>query len=261
MTADLTVAALQEALDAGWMTARYQPVVRIADRVPVSLEVLARLDHPTLGTLTPDRFISAMEAAGLGWRLTQAIVGRAFSEWSGARLTTLGMTLALNFPLDVLEKPDAGPWLLGACTASGIVAEQVTIELTESQPLSKLDPLRSAVAWLRHAGFGLAIDDVGPDVRDHRLLLDSSFTTLKLDKDLVRRSATDAAAHAFLLTSIAAARTAHLTLVAEGIEDAALWSRMADLGIEQAQGYLIGKPMRVQDVAGWLERWRAAPAV
>ena len=254
----LPLADLHEALADGQISARYQPVVRIADRRPVALEVLARLEHPRLGTLCPDLFIPAMEAGGLGWPLTQAVVGRAFADWQAA-LQPLGLSLAVNFPLDALLLPQARDWLDRQCAASGIPPALVTIELTESLPVAPLEAVRTAVARFHAGGYVLAIDDVGPDVRDHRLLLDLAFGILKLDKNLVRGSADNAAARAFLADSIAAARAARLTIVAEGIEDMADWNRMAALGIEQAQGFLIGRPMAARDVAGWHAAW-CAPA-
>lgn len=248
------------ALANDWITARYQPVVRMTDRVPVALEVLARLEHPLHGTLPPDLFVPPMEDAGLAWPLTKAVFRRAFCDWRTSGLDRLGLSLALNVPLDVMLLPEALDWLDAECASASIPPPLITIELTESRPLQQLDRLRAAVARLRAAGYSLAIDDVGPTVRDHRELLDLAFSALKLDKDLVRGSATDAAAQDFLLQSVAAARAANMTIIAEGVEDAPVWDRMAALGIELAQGYLIAKPMPAADVHGWFRAWSGLPA-
>ena len=246
------------ALEQNRISARYQPVVRMSDRVPVALEVLARLEHPSRGTVPPDLFVPQMEDAGLAWPLTQAVVRRAFGEWQAGPLRALGLSLALNVPLDVMLFPEALDWLDQACGSASIPRPMITIELTESQPLRQLDQLRAAAGRLRASGYALAIDDVGPAVRDHRELLDFAFSVLKLDKDLVRGSATDPAANDFLLQSIAAARAARLTIIAEGVEDEAVWDRMASLGIELAQGYLIAKPLAAEDVPAWYRAWRGA---
>ena len=252
---------LEEALANGRISARYQPVVRMRDRMPVALEVLARLEHPTRGTLLPDLFIPQMEASGLAWPLTQAIVQRAFAEWNNGRLQSLGLTLAFNMPLDVMVDTAALDWLDAERARAGMPPACITLELTESQPLDQLPALRRAVVRLRNSGYDLAIDDVGPDVRDHRMLLELAFSLLKLDKDLVRGSATDPVKHAFMLDNIAAARAARMAIIAEGIEDAAAWARMDALGIEQAQGFLIARPMPAAAVPAWFAAWRsAAPA-
>ena len=255
--APLTVPELHEALANGWVSARYQPVVRMADRRPVALEVLARVEHPARGTLTPDLFIPQMEDAGLAWPLTQAITRRAFAEWGSGRLQQFGLALALNVPLDVLLMPEALDWLDATRAQADIPPTLITVELTESRPLTQLDALTAAARRLHAAGYEMAIDDVGPTVRDHRELLSMAFSVLKLDKDLVRNSESDPAANTFLMDSIAAARAARLTIIAEGVEDEAVWARMAALGIEQAQGFLIARPLPAAQIPAWLDGWAA----
>jgi EAL domain-containing protein (putative c-di-GMP-specific phosphodiesterase class I) len=253
--APLTVPELHEALANGWVSARYQPVVRMADRRPVALEVLARVEHPARGTLTPDLFIPQMEDAGLAWPLTQSITRRAFAEWGSGRLQQFGLALALNVPLDVLLMPEALDWLDATRAQADIPPTLITVELTESRPLTQLDALTAAARRLHDAGYEMAIDDVGPTVRDHRELLSMAFSVLKLDKDLVRSSESDPAANTFLMDSIAAARAARLTIIAEGVEDEAVWARMAALGIEQAQGFLIARPLPAAQIPAWLDGW------
>jgi EAL domain-containing protein (putative c-di-GMP-specific phosphodiesterase class I) len=255
--APVTLVELTEALDAARIDTRYQPVVRIADRVPVGIEVLARLEHPSRGTLAPDLFIPQIEDAGLAVPLTRAVIGRAFADWGHDRLDELGLSLALNFPLDVLLVPDVLSWLDERRQRAGIPVRRVTVELTESRPLTRVCELREAVGRLRHAGYGVAIDDVGPDVRDHLPLLDMNFSVLKLDKGLVQRNRNDLAAQDFLVRTIAAGHAAGLVIVAEGVEDAAGWDHMAELGVDEAQGFLIAQPMPAAAVPVWQGEWCA----
>jgi EAL domain-containing protein (putative c-di-GMP-specific phosphodiesterase class I) len=251
------LAELEAVLAGAGVRNRYQPVVRFGDRLPVGLEVLARLEHPGRGLLTADQFVPQFEDAGLLWGMTQAVVGQAFADWGSCHLDLLGLSLALNFPLDLLLLPAAIVWLDEQRQAAGIPAADLVIELTESQPVTRIDDLREAVAWLRRTGYGVAIDDVGPGVRDHRMLLDLDFSMLKLDKDLVRESGEAPAAKEFLLRAVAAARAARLQLVAEGIEDAEMWDRMEGLGVDAAQGYLIAQPMSAEAVPAWHHAWCA----
>jgi EAL domain-containing protein (putative c-di-GMP-specific phosphodiesterase class I) len=107
----------------------------------------------------------------------------------------------------------------------------------------------------RRCGYGLAIDDVGPQLRDHHSLLDLQFTMLKLDKELVVDSATMPDVRDFLTETITSARAADLTIVAEGVENPELWKRMRDLGVDQAQGYLIARPLLATTVPLWYHDW------
>ena len=253
----MTPTELASLLTAGHIRNHYQPVVRLADRMPVGLEVLARLDHPTLGLLAPDLFVPLVEAAGLSFQLTQAVVTRAFADWTPAMLDDLDLSLALNFPLDVLLQPAALAWLEQRRAAAGIPAARIGIELTESLPITDHPELERAVAGIRGAGYTLAIDDVGPGVRQAQQLLGLGFAALKLDKGLVTGSRDDPRMAELLATTVAAAHGAGLIVIAEGVEDEANWQRMLAAGVEQAQGYLIAQPMPPAAVQAWYRAWRA----
>lgn len=248
---------LRDALANGGISVRYQPLVRMANRSTRSLEVLARLDHPTRGTLPPDLFVPPMERAGLGLELTRTVIQRAFDDWGAGKLAALGLFMALNFPLDVMLMPGALGWLEAKRVQAGIPADKIVIELTESQPVGDLSGISRAAEALRAYGYGLAIDDIGPGTRnEYRMLLDLPFTALKLDKGLVQAASTDDAARAFLATAIADGRRHGLIIVAEGIMNAALWSLMDSLGVDLAQGFLIGRPLPAAAVPLWVMDWR-----
>ena len=253
----LSLPELHDALAGARIQTRYQPIVRMSDGHPIGLEVLARLEHPSRGILQPDLFVPQIEEAGLAWPLTEAVVRRAFEDWGHGMLSQFGLTLALNFPLDVLLIPEALTWLEARRQEAEIPPEQLVIELTESRPVTEIARLRHAIATLRSLGYGLAIDDVGPEIRDHKALLDLQFTALKLDKDLVRESPDSASATSFLDQTIAAARAAGLMIVAEGVEDADIWARMLALGVDQAQGFLVARPLPAAAVPLWHRDWCA----
>jgi EAL domain-containing protein (putative c-di-GMP-specific phosphodiesterase class I) len=256
----LSLGEIVEAVAATRIHTLYQPVVRLGDRAPVSLEVLARLNHPVRGTLPPDLFVPQIEEAGLAFALTRAVVASAFEDWRDGGLERLDLSLALNFPLDVLLHPAALVWLDERREAARIPAERISLELTESRPVTDVADLAHAIAGLRDAGYSLAIDDVGPGVRQPRNLLGLGFSVLKLDKGLVSRSRDDAAMASLLRTTVATAHAAALVVVAEGVEDQECWQRMLAAGVEQAQGFLIAHPMPASAVAGWHESWRAGIA-
>jgi EAL domain-containing protein (putative c-di-GMP-specific phosphodiesterase class I) len=246
---------LQEALTGAQIHAVYQPIVRISDRRPVGLEALARLHHPAHGILSPGLFVPPMEQAGLARALTEAVVRRAFADWGGDLLPSLDLTLSLNFSLDVLLLPEALRWLEAQRRQAGIPAARLIIELTESQPVSHLPELAEAATWLRDLGYGLAIDDVGPQIRDHGPLLGLPFSMLKLDMGVVRDTAVNRAARQFLTHAIAEAHGARLLVTAEGVEDEACWSRMQQMGVELAQGFLVGRPLSAEGVLAWHRSW------
>jgi EAL domain-containing protein (putative c-di-GMP-specific phosphodiesterase class I) len=246
---------IRTALSRSMIETRYQPVVRIADGRPVALEVLARLNHPARGTVLPDLFVPQIEDAGLAPLLTETVARRAFADMAGPSLAPHGLDLALNFPLDVLLVPEALDLLDTQRREAGIAAARVIIELTESRPVDNLVTLRGAIEHLRGSGYRVAIDDVDPSVPQLPALLDLPFDGMKLDKAVVQRSGTDAAMLGFATDTVAAAKSRGLTVTAEGVESAGTWARMRDMGVQQAQGFFVARPLVASGVSGWLRRW------
>ena len=251
----VNLAELRAALKGAMIETRYQPIIRIADRRPIGLEALARLNHPERGTLLPDRFVPQIEDAGLSAELTGLVSARAFADLAGPFLAGRGLRMSVNFPLDVLLQPAALDRLEEHRTAAGLDAEQIVIELTESRPVDDIPILRRSLERLRGLGYGAAIDDVGPAVPRLAPLLELPFTSLKLDKELVQQVNDSAKARTFLAETIVQAKAHGLTVVAEGVETDAIWEQMRGLGADHVQGFLAARPLPVAAVPIWWDAW------
>lgn len=252
-------AELKAALDGAMIEARYQPIIRISDRRPVGMEALARLNHPDRGTILPDGFIPQIEDAGLAADLTREISARAFADLTGPFLAQRGLRMSVNFPLDVMETPDALQVLDEQRQAHGIPADRIIIELTESRPVSDLPALRNALERLRGLGYGVAIDDVAPSIENLDALLDLPFTCVKLDKVIVQMMAELPDARNFLKRIITKSKQNGFYLIAEGVETEALWNQTADMGIDAVQGFLVSRPLPVAAVPVWWDSWVSQP--
>jgi EAL domain-containing protein (putative c-di-GMP-specific phosphodiesterase class I) len=231
---------------------RYQPIVRLADRSISAVEVLARLNHPVHGTLTPDWFVPRFEDAGLSFSLTDLVSTRAFADLTGPHFAGLGIPIALNYPLKVLSHPKAAESLDERCKSLGLSPGQVQIELTESRPVEDFVALGRSLEHLRSLGYRISIDDVGPAVKNLDRLLTLPFTGLKLDKGIVRLIGTSGPGAAEAPRVIAQARRRGMNVIAEGIETREGWDRLLALGVQEVQGYFVAA-IRV-----WVEAWRAA---
>jgi EAL domain-containing protein (putative c-di-GMP-specific phosphodiesterase class I) len=248
---------LRDALAGAMIETRYQPIVRLADRRPVALEALARLNHPTRGTLPPGEFVPQIEDAGLAALLTDVVVDRALADVAGPLLQPLGLDITLNFPLDVLLVPDALLRLDTSRRAAGVAAERVIIELTESREVKDVAALGGVLERLRSAGYRISIDDITPTVPHVGDLLELPFSALKLDKAVVQGLAEVPALQEFVRRVLNVARQHGSSVVAEGVEDVATWRRMLALGMDHAQGFLIARPLPAAAVPIWLEAWRS----
>ncbi|HEY1935004.1 MAG TPA: EAL domain-containing protein [Acetobacteraceae bacterium] len=251
---------LDAALNSATIEARYQPIVRIADRTPVALEALARLNHPTRGTLMPEWFVPQMEESGLAARLTELIVDRALADLASPLLVAETLRLSLNFPLDVLLLPDALERLDRKRRDAGIAASRIVLEMTESRPVEDLAGLAAVLEKLRVDGYRVSIDDVLPAMPRLDELLQLPFGSLKFDRSVVQGQNTSPELLTFMQRVIAIAHGRRLVIVAEGVEDVPTWQRLAELGVELAQGFLIARSMPADAVPGWLEAWQQQPA-
>jgi EAL domain-containing protein (putative c-di-GMP-specific phosphodiesterase class I) len=252
---------LREALAGAMIETRYQPIVAMADGKPMAVEALARLNHPTLGTLSPDRFVPQMEDAGLAAQLTEIISHQAFADMAGPSLRDLGLWVTVNFPLDVLMAPEALDRLEEQRRAAGVPAERVVVELTESRPAEDVPTLRRSLDWLRGRGYKVAIDDVGPAVPLLTQLMTLPFTAIKIDMGLVRDVDKDPQVRAFLSATIEEAHKRGMAVVAEGVETVPLWHAMKTMGVDAAQGFLVARPLPVAAVPVWLASWLASPTI
>jgi EAL domain-containing protein (putative c-di-GMP-specific phosphodiesterase class I) len=246
---------LRAALTAAMIETRYQPIIRVTDRRPVGLEALVRLNHPEMGTILPDSFVPQIEHAGLAPELTGLVSARAFSDLAGPLLAGRNLRMSVNFSLDVLLMPAALRRLEEQRAASGIPADRIIIELTESRPVDDVRLLRRSLEYLRALGYGAAIDDVGPAVPRLAPLLKLPFTSLKLDKDLVQQVADSDEVRTFLAVTTARAKARGFTVTAEGVETEAQWEQMAALGVDEMQGYLAARPLPVAAVPVWWDDW------
>jgi len=253
----LPAAELLEVVHGAMIETRYQPIVRMADRETMAVEVLARLNHPTHGTVTPDWFVPRFEDAGLSFRLTAEVSTRALADLSGPGFRGLGLAMALNYPLKVLSHPRSADDLDARREAFGLTPDQVQIELTESRPVEDFAALGRSLEHLRAMGYRISIDDVGPAIKNLEKLLSLPFTSIKLDKGIVRLMGSPGPGGAFAPRVFEQALARGLTVVAEGVETRDLWDRLRALGVHEAQGYFIARPLPAAAVPVWLEAWRA----
>jgi EAL domain-containing protein (putative c-di-GMP-specific phosphodiesterase class I) len=200
-----------------------------------------------------------MERAGLSRRLTEEVVRRAFSDHADY-LKQLDLRLGLNFPLDTLIDGEMLQWLDEERQAFGIATDKITIELTESQPVADLKDadfkaLGREIARLRDLGYAVALDDVSPEMKNHTSLFDFNFTSVKLDKELVFKSAYDPLAQLFVSETIALAQQAGFLVVAEGVRDPETWQRLRLAGADYAQGFMVARPLPAAAVPGWMGAW------
>jgi EAL domain-containing protein (putative c-di-GMP-specific phosphodiesterase class I) len=250
---------LRRALDAAELRLYLQPKVRLADGALVGAEALVRWQHPQRGLVPPMEFIPFAEQTGFVRRLTLWMFEEAARQW--ATLQRLG-PIRLSINLSTRDLMDAKlPSKLKAILARHQApASGFCLEITESAIMD--DPqraLRTLMALSLH-DFKLSIDDFGTGYSSLAYLKQLPVNELKIDKSFVMGMAVSPDDQKIVRSTIDLAHNLGLSVVAEGIETAALYSQLAGLACDEGQGYHMAKPLPAAEFAGWARRWAADPA-
>jgi EAL domain-containing protein (putative c-di-GMP-specific phosphodiesterase class I) len=239
---------LSGAVSAGQLSLRYQPMVQLATGRVVGFEALARWDHPDQGPIPPARFIPVAESSGLivpvgAWVLVQTC--RQIARWN--RQAASPLMVSVNVSARQLATPDLPGMVARVLAATGLPAELLTLEVTESTPVSADDATLARLRRLKDLGIQLAMDDFGTGYSTLATLRRLPIDVLKIDKLFVDDLPHDAEAVALVATIVRLASQLRLTTVAEGIEAGEQRRSLQQMGCDLAQGYLLGKPLTAED--------------
>jgi EAL domain-containing protein (putative c-di-GMP-specific phosphodiesterase class I) len=239
---------------------RYQPIVRLADMRPGSVEILARAVAADGQIIGPETIINAMTTSDRAMTLTGLIVQIALAERAEGHFDDLGVAFAFNLPLDAMLHPELVPIVERVRQNAGIRAEIVRFELTETQPVTDLATTFDVITRLRDAGYRLALDDITPKTPNLDQLLELPFRAVKLDIGVVTGAMhkdPDIAGPAqdFIRRVTTQAAKTGRAVVAEGIESAATLEAMRNLGVTHGQGYHFARPLPARALQPWLTHW------
>jgi cyclic di-GMP phosphodiesterase Gmr len=241
---------------------RYQPLIRLADMRPGSMEILARAVAADGQIIGPEAIINAMSTSDRAISLTGLIVQLALTERSEGHFDDLGVAFAFNLPLDAMLHPEFVPVVERVRHEAGVRAEIVRFELTETQPVTDLAATFDVITRLRNAGFSLALDDITPATPNLERLLELPFGAVKLDIGVVAEAmdkdpAIAGPARTFIRRITAQAAKTGRAVVAEGIESAKTLEAVRGLGVTHGQGYYFARPLPARALQPWLMHWSA----
>ncbi len=234
-----------------------QPKLDLTTREIYGAEALVRWQHPELGLLFPDAFISAVEQAGSIAHLTRWVLREAIARCAAWRNQGVALGIAVNISVDDLTDEYLPYFLLELTQKHQLPPHTLTLEVTESAIMHNVQKSLAVVNCIHELGFRLAIDDFGTGHSALSQLKRLPVDELKIDKSFVTRD-DDPKDDAILRATIDLAHQLGLTVVAEGVEDDTAIARLTALGCEHAQGYGIGKPMPQEQLLAWLSQRRSA---
>jgi diguanylate cyclase (GGDEF)-like protein len=250
---------LRRALAGDELVVYYQPQASLATGEVSSVEALVRWQHPSRGLIPPDQFIPLAEHTGLIRPLTRHVLNKALRQcriWLDAGLR-IGVAVNISGrDLIDINLPDEVAELLDRWEVDASLLE---LEITENTILTDPIRARAVLGRLSDIGVSLAIDDFGSGHSSLGYLKRLPVDVLKIDRSFVMGMGTDENDAIIVRSTIDLGHNLGLRVVAEGVEDAASWDKLAELRCDTAQGYHLGRPVPPDQLEQQLTSRRVDP--
>jgi diguanylate cyclase (GGDEF)-like protein len=236
----------------------YQPEVALEDDRIVGVEALVRWEHPERGLLPPSSFIPIAEETGMildigEWVLDEAC--RQVAEWRAAGAE---INVAVNVSARQLAQPDIVEVVQRALERSGLPAEVLHLEITESAVMHDPEAALGTLNLVKALGVKIAIDDFGVGFSSLAQLKEMlPLHSLKVARSFISGLADDERSSAIVAAVVMMATTLGLTAVAQGVETAQQAAQARALGCDTSQGFFFREPVCAEEFGPLLS---AAPA-
>ena len=240
---------MRTALSAGAMEVFYQPKVHAPTGKIEGMEALVRWSHPLLGQVPPGRFVPIAEKTGNIRQLTDFVLDRALRDH--AELVALGF----DYPIYVnLSAELVGDAAFAQYLMDRLRGKQggIGIEITETAVLSNPERALLHLREMAEQGIKIAIDDYGAGLSSLSYLRQLPATELKLDMMFIANLATSHRDPMIVRSTIDLAHGLGLKVTAEGVEDRDAVALLRVMGCDLLQGYLVARPMPLQDLKRFL---------
>ncbi len=232
-----------------------QPKIAVDSGALVGAEALVRWQHPTRGMVPPMEFIPFAEQTGFVRQLTLWIFEATAREW--AALATLGLQrVSVNLSARDLLDHELPAKLDAILARHRVGAAAFCLEITESAIMDEPQRAEATLNALKRAGFKLSIDDFGTGYSSLAYLKRLPVDELKIDKSFVMAMEGDADDAKIVRSTIDLAHNLGLSVVAEGVENAAVLRQLQALDCDEAQGYHMSRPLPAAEMAAFARRWQ-----
>lgn len=243
--------ALYRALERNELHLVHQPIVDIDLGIVVGFEALMRWDRGQSQVVSPDEFIPIAEETGIivplgSWAINDALT--QLRSWIDAGHCSASTTMSVNVSVRQLHDPQFVTVVTDALASSGVAAEQLWLEVTESVMITEPTQALASLHRLNALGVRIAIDDFGTGYSSLSLLQRFPIQCIKIDRAFVNDVVTEPATQNIVRTIIAMAIAMDADVVAEGVETTEQLAQLNSLNCHRAQGYLFSRPVHVDDV-------------
>lgn len=250
------LAELRLAIEQNQLFLLYQPKIDVRTRTVRGVEALVRWQHPRLGMVPPDQFISLAERTGLMKPLTFWVLNEALRQCIAWHRCGLKLPAAVNVSSRNLEAnfPDQ---IAAMLQLYNLTSDWLELEITEGTIMKDPVHAKKILTRLGENGIKISIDDFGTGYSSLAYLSGLPVDQIKIDKSFVMNMTTDENAAAIVRSTIDLGHELGLNVVAEGVENQETLEKLALLGCDSAQGYHISRPISAPDLTQWLQKFQA----
>jgi EAL domain-containing protein (putative c-di-GMP-specific phosphodiesterase class I)/CHASE2 domain-containing sensor protein/GGDEF domain-containing protein len=250
------ISDVRRGLDQGEFRLSYQAKANARDGAIVGAEALMRWRHPCHGDISPDDFIRIAEETGAIDDLTRWAIAQAIADQAVMRANGVDLFVSVNVSARSLADSEFCSFVIEATNRA---QAKLCLEITETAIISDPPAALSSIAAFRAAGIRIAIDDYGSGLSSLAYLKQLAADELKLDKSLVGELKSSGRDRLILKSTIDLAHSLGMSVVAEGVEDAAELALLAGMGCDTVQGFLISRPIAADAFLRLADRRQEAP--
>jgi diguanylate cyclase (GGDEF)-like protein len=236
---------LRDAIARCQFEVHYQPFFDVQTGARQGLEALVRWRHPTRGLIPPDQFIPLAEETGLIVALGEWVLRQACDD---ATSWPADIKLAVNLSPVQFKQADLFDVIQSALRNSGLPPKRLEIELTESVLLERVVENQAFMQKLKCVGISLALDDFGTGYSSLSCLTAFPFDKIKIDKSFIGNLTNDHKSSAIISSIVTLACGLDMSVTAEGVETRKQFEKLRTLGVNFAQGYLLGRPAPINQL-------------
>ena len=256
----MLTADLRHAMESGQLELYYQPQVHMEQGALPSVEALIRWLHPQHGSIPPQEFIPLAERTRIIRPLTNWVLTAAVEQMARWRAQGIHLGVSVNISGGDLIDPALCGVISSLLSAHRIEPGWLALEITEGSAMSDNGTTLKVLRLLNRIGVRLSIDDFGTGYSSLSYLSRLPVQELKIDKSFVLGMLENRGDRVIVETTIGLAHNLGLEVVAEGVENAAIWERLRALHCDLAQGYYLSRPLPAAEFVEWMQGARLQPA-
>ncbi len=241
---------LHHAIEREELFVYYQPQVNINTGQITGMEALLRWRNPSLGTISPGKFIPVAEETGLIIPIGEWVLHAACKQnqiWQSAGL--LPLRVAVNISPRQFQQPNLVSMVKKILDETGLEPHWLELEITETSIMNNVDLATKTLHDLQKIGVHLSIDDFGTGYSSLSYLKQFPFCALKIDRSFIQDLEDNSEDKAIISAIIALGRGLNLRVVAEGVETPQQIDLLQSLQCSEIQGYWFSHPLTPEDAA------------